>query len=81
MTTAGLSALGSTAKALVQIATKPDRQSRLYAEWVEQQDFLEFLRAHIQRDEVVLYATSLPITLPADSPTGLQREHEIRGPL
>jgi hypothetical protein len=26
-------------------------------------------------------ATSLPITLPADSPTGLQREHEIRGPL
>lgn len=56
MTTAGLSALGSTAKALVQIATKPDRQSPQYAAWIEQQDFFEFLRAERRREDVVLYA-------------------------
>jgi hypothetical protein len=56
MTTTGLSALGSTAKALVQIATKPDRQSPQYAAWIEQQDFLGFLRAERQREDVVLYA-------------------------
>lgn len=56
MTTAGLSALGSTAKALVRIAPKPDRQSPEYATWIKQQAFLGFLRAERQRDETVLYA-------------------------
>ncbi len=56
MTTAGLSAPGSTAKAILQFATKPDRQSPQYAAWIEQQDFLEFLRAGRQGEEVVLYA-------------------------
>ena len=56
MTTAGLSALGSTAKALVRIAPKPDRQSPEYATWIGQQAFLGCLRAERQRDEIVLYA-------------------------
>ena len=56
MTTAGLSALGSTTKVLLKIATKPDRESPEYAVWIEQQDFLGFLRAERQREEVVLYA-------------------------
>lgn len=56
MTTAGLPALGSTTGALIQMATKPDRQSREYGAWIEQEDFLAFLRDERQRDEVVLYA-------------------------
>ncbi|MBF0296286.1 MAG: hypothetical protein HQL96_13945 [Magnetococcales bacterium] len=48
--------LGATAKSLVKIATKPDRQSKEYEEWIQQQDFLEFLRAERQREEVILYA-------------------------
>ncbi len=60
MTTAGSSALGSTAKVLLKIATKPDRESPEYAVWIEQQDFLDFLRAERQREEVVLYAGLAP---------------------
>ena len=60
MTTAGSSALGSTAKVLLKIATKPDRESPEYAVWIEQQDFLDFLRAERQREEVVLYAGLMP---------------------
>jgi hypothetical protein len=56
MTNVGLSSPGATARALVQIATKPDRLSPEYAAWIEQQDFLGFLRAERQRDEVILYA-------------------------
>lgn len=56
MTTAGLSAPCSTANALLQVATKPDRQSPQYAAWIEQQDFLEFLRAGRRSEDVVLYA-------------------------
>ncbi len=53
-TATGLSAPGSIANALLQIATKPDRQSQQYAAWIEQQDLLEFLRAGRQREDVVL---------------------------
>lgn len=56
MTTAGLPALGSTTRALIQMATKPDRQSQEYGAWIEQEDFLAFLRDERQRNEVVLYA-------------------------
>ncbi|MFU8894858.1 MAG: hypothetical protein ACNA8J_00575 [Gammaproteobacteria bacterium] len=56
MTTAGLSAPAYTARAVLQIATKPDRQSPQYAAWIEQQDFLEFLRTGRRSEEVVLYA-------------------------
>src|SRR5690606_36114624 len=56
MTTAGLPALGSTTRTLIQMATKPDRQSREYGAWIKQEDFLAFLRDERQRDEGVLYA-------------------------
>lgn len=56
MTTTGLSAPGSTANAILQTATKPNRQSPQYAVWIEQQDFLEFLRAGRRSEDVVLYA-------------------------
>ncbi|MEY6434037.1 hypothetical protein ABC977_16655 [Thioalkalicoccus limnaeus] len=56
MTTAGLSAPGSTANAILQTATKPDRLSPQYSAWIEQQDFLAFLRAGRCSEEVVLYA-------------------------
>lgn len=56
MNTAGLSALGSTVQPLLKIATKPDRQSPQYAAWIEQRDFLEFLRAERRSKNVVLYA-------------------------
>lgn len=56
LTTTGLPALGSTTRALIPMATKPNRQSHEYGAWIEQEDFLPFLRDERQRDEVVLYA-------------------------
>lgn len=53
MTAAGLSALGSTAKTLLQIATNPDRASPRHVAWtVEQRDFLEFPRAESRSTEI-----------------------------
>lgn len=56
MTNPRLPLLDTTANALIKIATKPDRQSPEYGAWIEQKDFLAFLRDERRREEVVLYA-------------------------
>lgn len=47
--------LGATIQTLIGVATKPDRASPEYAKWVEQDDFLDFLRGMRKREEIVLY--------------------------
>ena len=48
--------LDGTIRAPVEMATQPDRATPAYSRWIEQGDFLGFLREMREREEVVLYA-------------------------